>query len=131
MPGRKPTPTALKILKGNPGKRRLPENEPDPHGEVKKPPFVKGKAGKLWKLRAPELERLGLLKSVDVEMFGACCCLMAEFQESPRSFNAARLTQMRALATSFGIDPSARAGMGTPTPMGKKNDTAEKYFGPR
>ncbi len=126
MPGKR-KPTALKIVTGNPGKRPLPENEPDPQGEVKKPPFVKGKAVRLWKLRAPELERLGVLRSVDVEMFGVWCCLMAEFAESPRSFNAARLTQMRALATSFGIDPSARARMGT-VPMGKKKDGAEEFF---
>jgi phage terminase small subunit len=28
MPGPKPTPTALKIVRGNPGKRALPKNEP-------------------------------------------------------------------------------------------------------
>ena len=30
MKGRKNKPTALKILQGNPGKRRMPENEPKP-----------------------------------------------------------------------------------------------------
>ena len=28
--GRKPTPTALKVLEGNPGKRKLNDNEPRP-----------------------------------------------------------------------------------------------------
>ncbi len=56
MPGRKPTPTALKLLKGNPGKRPLPENEPNPQGEVKKPVFVKHRATRIWKQYAPELE---------------------------------------------------------------------------
>jgi len=121
-------PTGLKIVTGNPGKRPLPENEPIPQGEVKKPAFVTGKATQLWKKRAPELERLGILTSIDVEMFGAWCCLMAEFQESPRSFNAARLSQMRALASSFGLDPSARARMGTPSSKPKKTNGAEKYF---
>ena len=125
MPGKR-KPTALKIVTGNPGKRPLPENEPDPQGEVKKPAFVKGKAGRLWKLRAPELERLGVLRSVDVEMFGAWCCLMAEFEESPRNFNAARFAQLRALASSFGLEPSSRSRISVPKP--KKTDGAEKYF---
>lgn len=30
MRGPKPTPTALKVIRGNPGKRALPENEPTP-----------------------------------------------------------------------------------------------------
>ena len=30
--GPAPEPTALKILAGNPGKRKLPENEPQPQG---------------------------------------------------------------------------------------------------
>ena len=30
MKGRKPTPTHLKLVKGNPGKRKLPINEPKP-----------------------------------------------------------------------------------------------------
>ena len=33
--GRKPTPTALKLLEGNPGKRKLNDREPKP--EKKKP----------------------------------------------------------------------------------------------
>lgn len=30
MPGCRPTPTALKLVRGNPGKRALPKNEPRP-----------------------------------------------------------------------------------------------------
>ena len=36
--GRKPKPTALKVLEGNPGKRPLNENEPiPPKGSIKCP----------------------------------------------------------------------------------------------
>ncbi len=37
--GRKPTPTALKLVKGNPGKRPLPKNEPKPLLCVPEAPF--------------------------------------------------------------------------------------------
>ena len=30
MAGRRPTPTKLKLIKGNPGKRALPKDEPTP-----------------------------------------------------------------------------------------------------
>ena len=127
MTGRKPTPTALKLLKGNPGKRPLPENEPDPRGEVKKPPFVKGyRPQKLWKQYAPELERLGVLKSTDVDMFGGWCCLMAEMQEAPQLFTAAKWSQLRALAASFGLEPSSRSRFSVPQP--RKKDDAEEFF---
>ncbi len=126
MVGRQRTPTALKVVKGNPGKRPLPENEPDPRGEVKKPAFVKYRATRFWKQFAPELERLGVLKSTDVVMFGVWCCLVAEFDESPRSFNAAKLAQMRALAASFGLEPSSRSRFSVPQP--KKKDGAEEFF---
>ena len=34
MPGRKRTPTHLKIVAGNPGRRPLNENEPRPSGNL-------------------------------------------------------------------------------------------------
>ncbi len=128
MVGRKPKPTALKLIRGNPGKRPLNNNEPMPIGDVNKPAFVKGKAAQLWIQYAPELERLGVLTVVDVDMFGAWCCLMAEFQESPERCNAARIAQMRALASTFGLDPSARVRLGTPAKNKRQHDPAEKYF---
>ena len=38
--GRKPTPTAIKLLEGNPGKRPLNANEPKP--AKKRPPVPNG-----------------------------------------------------------------------------------------
>ena len=129
MVGRKPTPLGIKIVTGNPGKRPLPEPGPQPQGTVKKPPFVKGLAAKLWKQYVAELERLKLLTGIDCDMFGVWCCLMAEFQEAPRNFNASKITQMRALASSFGLDPSTRTRLGTPVPKKAiEENKAQKYF---
>ena len=38
MRGRKPVPTRLKVIRGNPGKRALNKNEPQPAGELADPP---------------------------------------------------------------------------------------------
>jgi hypothetical protein len=34
MPGPRPTPTHLRLLRGNPGKRPLPKHEPRPAGDL-------------------------------------------------------------------------------------------------
>ena len=131
--GPKPKPTTLKIVTGNPGKRKMPEagSEPDPQGPVVMPPELKEneRAVKLWEGYAPELIRIRVLKSTDAHMFGMWCLLTAEYYESPRHFTAAKITEVRALGSSFGMDPSTRtrfAQIGDkPAPHA---DPAEKYF---
>lgn len=74
--GPPPEPTALKKLKGNPGKRPLNENEPKPSEPVKaKSPYdyLLPEAKKEWKTLAPILIRMGVLTEVDWEAFGAMC----------------------------------------------------------
>jgi phage terminase small subunit len=110
--GRKPTPTHLKVLRGNPGKRALPKNEPQPQGEVEKPRFLKGRAAKLWDQYAPELIRLRVLTVIDAHNFAAWCSLAAEFEKDPAGMVAAKIGQMRGLASSFGMDAAARARLG-------------------
>ena len=65
MRGRKPVPTHLKILRGNPGKRRLNSHEPLPEGDLKDPPdwfSDSQKAGWNYAIdHAPD----GLLKRLD------------------------------------------------------------------
>ena len=128
MAGRKMTPTALKVLKGNPGKRPLPENEPKPAGMAVMPEFLKGRPAGIWREYAPELTRLGLLTSVDGHMFAAWCALAAEFEEDPHAMVASRVAQMRGLASSFGLEPSARTRL--TTGGGEVEvDPAEAFFG--
>ncbi len=65
MRGRKPTPTAIKRLRGNPGKRPLNEAEPKPHGDLEEPPdwlTDEQKAG--WAYAIEHAPR-GLLKRLD------------------------------------------------------------------
>ena len=62
--GRKPKPTALKQLEGNPGKRQLNEHEPvPPKSTVRCPAWLEPEAKKEWKRLAPSLEAMGILSS--------------------------------------------------------------------
>lgn len=76
MRGKKPIPTNLKILNGNPGKRPLPKNEPRPAPVTKipsPPSILNAPAKAAWKRLAPELDRLGLLTVSDLETFTVAC----------------------------------------------------------
>lgn len=73
--GRKPKPSAIKQLEGNPGKRAISKGEPKPKTPVKRPRDLgQGLQRKFWDEHANELERLGVLTGVD----GAAFRLMAE-----------------------------------------------------
>jgi phage terminase small subunit len=127
MRGRKPTPTHLKLVRGNPGRRPLNPSEPIPVGSAAKPKFLKGRAAALWDQYAPELMRLGVLTVVDSHMFAAWCSLAAEFEKDPRMMTAARIGQMRGLAAAFGMDASARSRLSVKVDDQTK-DPADRYF---
>ena len=64
-------------------------------------------------------------------MFGAWCVLAAEFEESPSTMNAARISQWRALAATFGLTPSDRARIapnGQPAPDEFDEFLNRRYF---
>jgi len=68
MPGRKPKPTMLKLLQGNPGKRPLNEDEPQPKRGIptmpkKLKPFPF--AVKEWKAEAKILDNMGVMTEAD------------------------------------------------------------------
>jgi P27 family predicted phage terminase small subunit len=70
MPGRKRKPTALKLVTGNPGKRKLPENEPKIDAAIPPCPKHLNQAGrKLWAEIGQELYDLGVLTGGDAGVF--------------------------------------------------------------
>ena len=81
MTGRKPKPTNLKIINGNPGKRKLNENEPKPRGEARCPQWLHPNAKKEWRRLSAELKRLGLLTSMDMAAFAVYCESYAQYRE--------------------------------------------------
>lgn len=63
--GRKPKPTVLKLLTGNPGKRRLPTNEPIPLGALTAPPpWFDAEHRATWR-HAVENAPAGVLRRID------------------------------------------------------------------
>lgn len=65
MPGRKPTPTHLKIVSGNPGRRPLPQNEPMPVGDLNESPEWLTESQKAGWRYVIEHAPKGLLKPLD------------------------------------------------------------------
>jgi P27 family predicted phage terminase small subunit len=77
MRGRKPIPTHLKVLRGNPGHQALrPEREPDYEAAVdipEPPAFLMPVAKEEWRRIATGLYHLGLLTLVDENPLAAYC----------------------------------------------------------
>lgn len=72
--GRKPKPKYLKLLEGEPNKRRINHDEPMPHPNAPKMPKWLSKEGRTeWRRLAPELESLGILTGIDMAMFASYC----------------------------------------------------------
>src|SRR5688572_13476285 len=76
--GRRPQPSALKVLRGNPGKRRLFEREPvPPDGPVVKPAYLSALAAQVWDEIAPGCLAMRTLTGPDVPAFVRLCELEA------------------------------------------------------
>ncbi len=133
--GRKPTPTALKLVKGNPGKRPLNAAEPKPAPKIPDPPDhlpVKSEARKEWFRISKQLHELGLLTEIDRAALAAYCVAWGRWVEaeeqltkygtvikspdkgwlvqSPYLSIANRaMDQMAKLLAEFGMSPSSRS----------------------
>lgn len=74
MRGTKPTPTHLKIIEGNPGKRAIHGNEPEPVKEIPEPPAELNDDARLeWERVAAELYRVNLLSRIDRAALTSYC----------------------------------------------------------
>ena len=130
--GRKPKPTELKMLEGNPGKRTLNKNEPKP---VKKAPrcpsWLEEEAKKEWKRMGKILEQMGLLTDMDMAAFAGYCQAFARWKEAEEfitqhgtivrtpngylqqvpqvSIAQTNLKIMLKFCEQFGLTPSARS----------------------
>ena len=79
--GPAPTPTNLKILRGNPGHRPLNDKEPRPDADrVRCPSRLSPDAKKIWREIAPSLKRLGLLTNLDVSELAKFCEMEAMYR---------------------------------------------------
>lgn len=132
MPGRKPKPTALKILEGNPGRRPLNTAEPSPgKGMPTCPAWLLPEAKREWRRLAKKMNQMGVLSEVDRAAFAAYCQSYARWKEAqehlteegscyesdkgirrPSPWVAISNTEQRLMinaASEFGLTPAARS----------------------
>jgi len=131
--GRKPQPTALRVLRGNPGRRPLPPDEPQAPAldGADVPDFLSDDARAEWVRLVPLLTSCGVLTETDRSALGAYCTSYGQWKEATAQIkrfgmvlktkegrlpvvspyvkiahNA--LLQMRAFLVEFGMTPSSR-----------------------
>jgi P27 family predicted phage terminase small subunit len=74
LPSPRPEPTALKLLKGNPGKRPVNKAEPKPELGLPDPPdHLDSVALEEWNASGPGLARMRVLTLSDKAIFAAYC----------------------------------------------------------
>jgi P27 family predicted phage terminase small subunit len=91
MKGRKPLPTNLKLLMGNPGKQKLPKGEPEPDSNIPAPPSVLNDyALEEWNRVTPVLLALGLISDLTVPAVIAYCDAYADWRTATEELNKIR-----------------------------------------
>ncbi len=81
--GRRPQPTALKMLRGNPSKVKPNQLEPQPpQGDVNPPKGLSRMAKAVWNELAPVCLAMGTLTVADVRPFGRLCELQADLDQA-------------------------------------------------
>ena len=143
MRGRKPTPTALRILRGNPRKHPVNAHEPKPSAleNLEPPEWLDDDAKSEWRRIAPMLARLGVLTETDGDALAAYCEAFTTWKTATkriRQFGMVikvgktgieipimspyvkiahhAMQQMKGFLTEFGMTPSSRARIHTAAP---------------
>lgn len=82
MPGRKPKPTALKVLQGNPGKRKLNHEEPAyGPGAPERPAWLEGYAREEWDRLIAILLPARVITKGDLGILIIACDAYAQLRE--------------------------------------------------
>lgn len=144
MRGRKPVPTTIRLLRGNPRKRPVNTREPTPAPlptNLEPPVWLDMAAQTEWKRVAPMLGRLGVLTETDADALAAYCEAFTTWKQATqklRQFGMVikvgktgieipvispyvkiahhAMQQMRAFLVEFGMTPSSRARIHTAAP---------------
>ena len=112
MKGRKPTPTPLKVMAGNPGKRPINKSEAKPETEIPKAPsHLRGEAKREWARMSERLAALNLLTGVDRAALAAYCMAYDTWCEASRHVqkDGAVITQVVSQKGSTLFDSSGEA----------------------
>jgi P27 family predicted phage terminase small subunit len=92
MRGRKPEPTKLKIIKGNPGKRKLNRDEPQVSGVPECPKGLNKAARAEWDRVVPELARIGVLGRIDSSGIAAYCQAYSRWLQAEKEIDTHGIT---------------------------------------
>ncbi len=146
--GRKPIPTKLKLVAGNPGHRALPKYEPKPRPAMPSCPTFLGQMAKAeWRRIAPKLRDLGLLTQIDRAALAAYCQAYGRWQEAEKQVQTLlvktkqggiiqnpllgianrAMDQMNRVLVEFGMTPSSRVRV-TRTEDMDDSQAKQSYF---
>ncbi len=149
--GRKPKPTALKLLEGNPGKRPLNTKEPKPEKKAPRcPSWLEPEAKKEWKRMSKTLETMGVLTQVDGAAFAGYCQAYARWKEAEEfltkhgtifktpsgyiqqvpqvSIAQTYLKVMKDFCSEFGLTPAARTRIQIDAEAGETGDPMDELL---
>lgn len=126
-----PIPTALKVLRGNPGKRPLNDREPKPKRILPRAPaYLNAEAKREWRRMGGRLYNIGLVTEIDETALAAYCAAWARWVEAERQLQKfgtvikmgttlipspylsvanKAMAQMVKLLAEFGMTPSSRS----------------------
>ena len=150
--GRKPKPTALKELEGNPGKRQLNVNEPKPLAKAPScPKWLDPEAKKEWRRLSKKMEQIGILTEIDMAAFAGYCQAYARWkaaeefiskhgsivktpsgywQQVPQvSIAQQYMKAMQKFAEQFGLTPAARSRIVADNTKTEYIDDMDKLLG--
>lgn len=156
MAGRRPKPTVLKLVEGNPGKRKINKTEPKPKRSIPSCPAHLSDAGKVaWGRLSVLLDRMGVLTEADSAALERLCDCYSDILICRESLaqdgwtyktmdaqgntlikgNPAA-TQLRAADSQFksyliefGLTPAARSKVHATPDEEAKDDPLKEFFG--
>lgn len=142
MRGRKPVPTALKLMRGNPGHRPINVDEPKSESGAEMPDWLSADAQKRWLQLYRNLDEAGVLTQLDAMALGMLCeqfaiwadasAKVAKFglvykgqggqaKESPYLKIANKsMERIQKLLVEFGMTPASRTRISTATKKKKE-----------
>lgn len=153
MRGRKPKPTALKLVTGNPGRRPVNKREAKAKRVIPAAPeHMSAKAREVWGSLSTRLDRLGLLTELDALALELLCENYVEILELRDEIDTHGRTQdvktendtvvrarpqvgmlsdaerrFRAMMNEFGMTPSARSRVTATPDDARASDPAAAY----
>ena len=100
MRGRKPKPSALKLLEGTRADRINRNEPPMPPGSIEPPDWLDETARQHWGELAPILQSAGLLTVGDRHTLALLCDSFSRFQSNPENNKARNLYRQLAVEDS-------------------------------